>query len=66
MMTQGDNFVLIACFLFLWTGTIFDLSQLSRKIPEFKELRNIIDNGFTIRVHHTCRYVAMDMGFVNV
>ena len=44
-MTQGDNFVLIACFLF---SGIFDLFQLSGKILEFKELRNIIDNGFTI------------------
>ena len=35
-------------FPFLWTGAIFDLFQLSGKIPEFKELRNIIDNGFTI------------------
>ena len=27
---------------------MFDLFQLSGKIPEFKELQNIIDNGFTI------------------
>ena len=27
---------------------MFDLFQLSGKIPEFKELRNIIGNGFTI------------------
>ena len=46
-MTQGDNSVLIACFLFLWTATIFDLFQFSGKIPEFKELQNVIDNGFT-------------------
>ena len=32
----------------MWTGAIFDLFQLSRKIQEFKELRNIIDNSFTI------------------
>ena len=42
-MTQDDNSALIA-----WTGTMFDLFQLSGKIPEFKELQNIIDNGFTI------------------
>ena len=35
-------------FPFLWTGTLFDLFQLSRKIPEHKELQNIIDNSFTI------------------
>ena len=42
MMTQGDNFVLIASFLFLWTGSEFDLFQLSGKIPEFKELRILL------------------------
>ena len=35
-------------FPLLWTGAIFDLFQLSGKIPEFKELQNIIGNGFTI------------------
>ena len=45
---QDDNFVLISCFFFLWTGTIFDLFQLSGKNPEFKELQNVIDNGFVI------------------
>ena len=34
-MTQGDNFVLIACFLFCG-------------LRQFKELRDIIDNVFTI------------------
>ena len=32
----------------MWTGTIFDLFQFSGKIPEFKELLNIIDNCVTI------------------
>ena len=32
----------------MWTGTIFDLFQLTGKIAEFKELRNIVDNSFTI------------------
>ena len=35
-------------FCFLWTGTIFDLFQLSGKIQEFKELQNITDNGFIL------------------
>ena len=34
-------------FPFSWTGAIFDF-QLPGKIPEFKELRNIIGNGFKI------------------
>ena len=46
-MIHNNNFVVIVCFLFC--GLVqFDLFQLSRKIPEFKELWNIIDNGFTI------------------
>ena len=47
-MTQGDNFILITCFLFCGLVQCFDLFQLSGKIPEFKELWNNIDNGFTI------------------
>ena len=33
----------------MWNGTIFDLFQLSGTIPEFKEVQNVIDNGFTIQ-----------------
>ena len=53
-MTQGNNLLLIACFLFLWTGTIFDFFRLSGKIPEFKNLPNIIDNGFAILESQIC------------
>ena len=56
-------------FPFLWTSTIFDLFQLSGKIPEFKELWNIIENGFKIlesQIFIMCQYVVMAIGIVNV
>ena len=48
IMTQDNDFVLIASNLFLWTSTILELFQLPGKISHFKELRNIIGNGVTI------------------
>ena len=47
---------------------MFDLFQLSGKIPEFKELQNIIDNGFIIiQSPSSIIHVNMSsMGFVNV
>ena len=65
----GWQFCMDSLFPFLWTGTLFDLFQLSRKIPEHKELQNIIDNSFTIlasQICIMCRYVVLAMGFVNV
>ena len=35
-------------FSFSWTSKKIDLLLLSGKIPEFKELQNIIDNEFEI------------------
>ena len=35
-------------FPFLWTATILDLFQLFGNILEVKELRNIVNNDFTI------------------
>ena len=32
----------------LWAGLIFDLFLMPAKIPEFKKLWNIIENGSTI------------------
>ena len=48
IMTQDNDFVLIASNLFLWTSTILELFQFPGKISHFKELRNIIGNGVTI------------------
>ena len=44
----GWQFCINCLFPFWWPGTIFDLFQLSGKLPEFKELRNIIGNGSKI------------------
>lgn len=59
-VTKVDNFVLIYLFAFSWTGTIFDFFYPFGMIPEFKELWNIIVDGFTI-VESQILVIAVDM-----
>ena len=48
MMTWNDNFYPLLSSFFLCTGTKFHFFEFPEKFPEFKELQNINDNGFTV------------------